>query len=114
MERLSFQVYRGEAFALLGHNGAGKSTTIDLILGLKAPDEGSATVLGMEASENRRRMFEKVGVQAIMKWLPLGIGIDSLKKISADCYNNLAVPLAVLAAIATVCTIAAVKTFRWE
>ena len=54
------------------------------------------------------------GVQAIMKWLPLGIGIDSLKKISADCYNNLAVPLAALAAIATVCTIAAVKTFRWE
>ena len=52
------------------------------------------------------------GVQAIMKWLPLGIGIDSLKKISVDCYNNLAVPLAVLAAIATVCTIAAVKTFR--
>ena len=54
------------------------------------------------------------GVQAIMKWLPLGIGIDSLKKISVDCYNNLAVPLAVLAAIATVCTIAAVKTFSWE
>lgn len=114
VEGLSFQVYRGEAFALLGHNGAGKSTTIDLMLGLKAPDEGSATILGMEASENRRRVFEKVGVQAIMKWLPLGIGIDSLKKISVDCYNNLAVPLAVLAAIATVCTIAAVKTFRWE
>ena len=63
VEGLSFQVYRGEAFALLGHNGAGKSTTIDLILGLKAPEEGSATVLGMEASENRRRVFEKVGVQ---------------------------------------------------
>ena len=63
MEGLSFQVYRGEAFALLGHNGAGKSTTIDLILGLKAPDEGSASILGMEASENRRRVFEKVGVQ---------------------------------------------------
>ena len=63
VEGLSFQVYRGEAFALLGHNGAGKSTTIDLILGLKAPDEGSATILGMEASENRRRVFEKVGVQ---------------------------------------------------
>lgn len=54
------------------------------------------------------------GVQSVMKWMPLGIGIDSLKKISVDCYNNLAVPLAVLADIATVCTIAAVKTFRWE
>ena len=35
-------------FALLGHNGAGKSTTIDLILGLKCPDEGNATILGMD------------------------------------------------------------------
>lgn len=35
---LSFAVEKGEVFALLGHNGAGKSTTIDLILGLKTPD----------------------------------------------------------------------------
>ena len=38
VDGLSFDVHRGEVFALLGHNGAGKSTTIDLILGLKSPD----------------------------------------------------------------------------
>ena len=32
VDGLSFQVQKGEVFALLGHNGAGKSTTIDLIL----------------------------------------------------------------------------------
>ena len=42
VDGLSFEVRRGEVFALLGHNGAGKSTTIDLILGLKSPDGGSA------------------------------------------------------------------------
>ena len=42
VDDLSFDVQKGEVFALLGHNGAGKSTTIDLILGLKAPDGGSA------------------------------------------------------------------------
>ena len=46
---LSFAVNKGEVFALLGHNGAGKSTTIDLILGLKRPDEGNATILGMDS-----------------------------------------------------------------
>ena len=46
---LSFAVNKGEVFALLGHNGAGKSTTIDLILGLKCPDEGNATILGMDS-----------------------------------------------------------------
>ncbi|MDD6032358.1 MAG: ABC transporter ATP-binding protein [Oscillospiraceae bacterium] len=63
VDDLSFEVQRGEVFALLGHNGAGKSTTIDLILGLKTPDGGSATILGMDAAKNRKRVFERVGVQ---------------------------------------------------
>ena len=63
VDALSFTVKRGEVFALLGHNGAGKSTTIDLILGLKALDGGTATILGMEAAKNRKQVFERVGVQ---------------------------------------------------
>lgn len=42
VDDLSFDVRKGEVFALLGHNGAGKSTTIDMLLGLKKPDVGSA------------------------------------------------------------------------
>lgn len=60
---LSFEVNKGEVFALLGHNGAGKSTMIDLILGLKSPDEGNTTILGMDAAKHRKRVFKKVGVQ---------------------------------------------------
>ena len=63
VDDLSFDVQKGEVFALLGHNGAGKSTTIDLILGLKAPDGGSARILGMDAAKNRKQVFERVGVQ---------------------------------------------------
>ena len=63
VDDLSFDVQKGEVFALLGHNGAGKSTTIDLILGLKVPDGGSANILGMDAAKNRKQMFEGVGVQ---------------------------------------------------
>ena len=63
VDDLSFSVKKGEVFALLGHNGAGKSTTIDLILGLKKPEKGSAGILGMDASGNRKKVFEWVGVQ---------------------------------------------------
>lgn len=63
VDDLSFDVQKGEVFALLGHNGAGKSTTIDLILGLKAPDGGSAKILGMDAARHRKQVFERVGVQ---------------------------------------------------
>lgn len=63
VDELSFDVQKGEVFALLGHNGAGKSTTIDLILGLKAPDGGSAKILGMDAAKHRKQLFERLGVQ---------------------------------------------------
>ena len=63
VDDLSFDVQRGQVFALLGHNGAGKSTTIDLILGLKTPDGGNTKILGMDAAKNRKQVFERVGVQ---------------------------------------------------
>ena len=63
VDGLSFQVQKGEVFALLGHNGAGKSTTIDLILGLKIPDRATAKILGMDAAKHRKQVFERVGVQ---------------------------------------------------
>lgn len=63
VDGLSFDVEKGQVFALLGHNGAGKSTTIDLILGLKAPEGGTAKILGMDAARNRKQVFERVGVQ---------------------------------------------------
>lgn len=63
VEDLSFEVSGGEFFGLLGHNGAGKSTTIDCILGLKDYELGSVQVLGFEPGHDRKHLFEKVGVQ---------------------------------------------------
>lgn len=54
------------------------------------------------------------GVRAVIKWLPLGIGIDLLKKVSLGSYQGIVIPVAVLTVIAVVCTGIAVKTFRWE
>lgn len=54
------------------------------------------------------------GVRAVIKWLPLGIGIDSLKKVSLGCYNELIIPVLTLAVIAVICAGVSIKTFRWE
>ena len=53
-------------------------------------------------------------VRAVTRWMPLGIGIDLLKKVSVGHYDNITLPLVSLIAIALVCSGIAVKTFRWE
>lgn len=63
VKNLNLTVKKGEVFGLLGPNGAGKSTTIDCILGLKSFENGSVRVLGMDPHQDRKRLFERVGVQ---------------------------------------------------
>ena len=63
VSNLSLYVNKGETFGLLGHNGAGKSTTIECLLGLKKVNSGSVEILGKEPIKNRRILFEEVGVQ---------------------------------------------------
>jgi len=63
VENVNISVKRGTVFGLLGANGAGKSTTIECILGTKIPDSGTVTILGMNPVTARKKLFEKVGVQ---------------------------------------------------
>ncbi len=63
IEGVNFSVRRGEVFGLLGANGAGKSTTIECILGTRKHDEGDVTVLGMNPQIERKKLYERVGVQ---------------------------------------------------
>lgn len=53
-------------------------------------------------------------VRAVIKWMPLGIGIDTLKKVSIGSYEGILTPIAALLIIAIVCTTISVVTFRWE
>jgi ABC-2 type transport system ATP-binding protein len=65
---VSFAVEAGEIFGILGPNGAGKTTTVECISGLRRPDSGDLTVLGLppRTTELRRR----VGVQLQESQLP--------------------------------------------
>lgn len=63
VDHLDISVARGEVFGLLGANGSGKSTTIECILGTKQADSGSISILDMNPTKDRKRLFEQVGVQ---------------------------------------------------
>lgn len=63
IQNVNISVCRGETFGLLGANGAGKSTTIECILGTRKQDSGTVSVLGRNPQTDRKILFEKVGVQ---------------------------------------------------
>ena len=61
VDDLSLTVNAGEIFGLLGHNGAGKSTAIGMMLGQVWPTAGSVKIFGHEVSTHRRSALMKVG-----------------------------------------------------
>jgi len=61
LEDVSFKVKRGEIHGLLGHNGAGKSTTLGIILGMVMPDVGDVTIDGVSVLTDRSKALRKVG-----------------------------------------------------
>jgi len=88
VDHVSMTVKRGTVFGLLGANGAGKSTTIECILGTKKPDQGEVSVLGMNPVRERRRLFEKVGVQFQTSNYQEKITVGELCEVTASLYRT--------------------------
>jgi len=62
VDGISFEVRRGEVFGLLGPNGAGKTTTVEVLEGLRRPDGGSVTVLGVDVVRSPDLVKPRIGV----------------------------------------------------
>jgi ABC-2 type transport system ATP-binding protein len=58
---VTFEVRRGEMFGLIGPDGAGKTTTLRMILGLLDPDSGQALTCGLDPMRQRRKLSSRVG-----------------------------------------------------
>jgi ABC-2 type transport system ATP-binding protein len=70
VDDVSFAVERGEIFGILGPNGAGKTTTVECLSGLRTPDRGTASVLGLHPRKDRDQLRERLGVQLQESELP--------------------------------------------
>lgn len=62
VQNLSFQVHKGELFAFLGVNGAGKSTTISILCGTLTKDDGTVLVCGENIDTNLKSVTRRLGV----------------------------------------------------
>ena len=83
---LNLEIHQGEIVGYIGENGAGKSTTIKMILGIIPADSGEVTVFGRKSFDNRRRNAKDIGVlfgqKSHLWWdLPLIDSFNFLQKI---------------------------------
>jgi ABC-2 type transport system ATP-binding protein len=60
---VSLEVREGEIFGLIGPNGAGKTTTMECVQGLRRPDAGAITVLGLDPHRDGNALRQRIGVQ---------------------------------------------------
>ncbi|MGQ9556050.1 MAG: ATP-binding cassette domain-containing protein [Anaerolineae bacterium] len=90
---VSFAVAKGEVFGILGPNGAGKTTTIECIEGLRQPDAGEITVLGVTRGAERPAIRQRLGIQLQTTGLYPKLSVREVLELFAAFYDR-ALPIA--------------------
>src|SRR4029079_10900487 len=88
VDGVSFAVEEGEILAILGPNGAGKTTTVESISGLRTPDSGSISVLGLDPQRDRAELREVLGVQLQESELPAKLKVREALELYAAFYRT--------------------------
>ena len=88
VDEVSFEVNDGEIFGLIGPNGAGKTTTMECIEGLRTPDRGRISVLGLDPFNDVYKLQERIGVQLQQAQLQKRIKVWEAVDLWASLYRK--------------------------
>jgi ABC-2 type transport system ATP-binding protein len=88
VDDVSFDVRDGEIFGLIGPNGAGKTTTMECVEGLRAPDRGTISVLGLDPRRDAYALQQRVGVQLQEAQLQKRITVREAMGLWASLYRR--------------------------
>lgn len=83
---VSFHVEKGEIFGMIGANGAGKTTIIECIEGLRTKYKGTISVLGVDPKHNRTELYKRIGVQLQETTYPDKVKVNEIGKLFASFY----------------------------
>jgi ABC-2 type transport system ATP-binding protein len=91
VDEVSFEVYHGEIFGLIGPNGAGKTTTMECIEGIRTPDRGAISVLGLDPFKDVYKLQDRIGVQLQQAQLQKRIKVWEAVDLWASLYQKKAI-----------------------
>lgn len=87
VDGVSLSVERGEIFGIVGPNGAGKTTTMDCITGMRRPDSGEVSVLGIDPRLDGRALLQRIGIQQQDSELPDRIKVREAMDLFSSFYR---------------------------
>jgi ABC-2 type transport system ATP-binding protein len=85
---ISFEVSEGEIFGLIGPNGAGKTTTMECVEGVRTPDSGSISILGLDPFRDVYELQNRIGVQLQQAQLQKRIKVWEAVDLWASLYTR--------------------------
>ncbi|GHH06343.1 ABC transporter ATP-binding protein [Streptomyces lanatus] len=85
---IGFSVRRGEIFALLGTNGAGKTSTVELLEGLAPPTSGQVRILGRDPYAERAAVRPRTGVMLQEGGFPSELTVGETTRMWAGCVSG--------------------------
>src|SRR3970282_1688424 len=88
VDEVSFDVQEGEIFGLIGPNGAGKTTTMECVEGLRKPDSGTISVLGLDPFRDVYQLQDRIGVQLQQAHLQKRIKVWEAVHLWASLYRK--------------------------
>src|SRR5690606_15357683 len=88
VDDVSLRVEAGECVGILGVNGAGKTTMVEMIAGLRVPDDGRVRVLGLDPWRDRTRLRQVMGVQPQQAYLHHALTVEELVRLFRSFYPN--------------------------
>ncbi len=88
VDDVSLSVMKGEIFGIIGPNGAGKTTTVECISGLRKPDSGKISVLGMSPLTDRDKISRVLGVQLQESALPPRVRVGEAVELFSYFYPS--------------------------
>src|ERR1700722_5966654 len=85
---ISFEVSEGEIFGLIGPNGAGKTTTMECVEGVRRPDQGAISILGLDPFRDVVQVQNRIGVQLQQAQLQKRIKVWEAVDLWASLYSR--------------------------
>src|SRR6195256_4087849 len=88
VSEVSFEVSEGEIFGLIGPNGAGKTTTMECVEGVRRPDRGAISILGLDPFRQVYQLQDRIGVQLQQAQLQKRIKVWEAVDLWASLYRK--------------------------